>query len=367
MNSSFCKKISFAILIVGSMFLTSCGSSGGGDEEVFEFKSSDLTNKYWYASTFIDNSYATNDVVIVYRFNSGGDLYKQEFSGRRDSEVGTWSLNNDNILIINDETLSVIQEWKIDKSSTRDRIYLKSTNGTRTFHTQISELNDVTADASLVKNVYLKDGTFVNDYRYDFKVKGEKVKSVSALVSANEKYILEESKNSKNESVWRMSKNDAGKYLSGFPGEKLVKFVLKMDSGEEYKLEERIYNKEISALNHQKIDSDHNTGTGLLSLDVEWEALNDIGIYYYVEILNSEKDENNPLFTSNWQPASGGGMQLLTLQEKVAGEFGLALGDNFYVKVVAFLFEDGINPFQGDIHEFNIQAQSQFIKAGGEW
>ncbi|PCH69871.1 MAG: hypothetical protein COC06_06655 [Bacteroidales bacterium] len=367
MNNLFFKKLTFAFSLIGSMFLISCGSSGGGDEVDFEFKSSDLTNKYWYASTFIDDSYATNDVVIVYRFNSGGDLYKQEFSGRRDTEVGNWGLNSDNILTINDETLSAVQEWKIDKSSTKDQIYLKSTNGIRTFHTQISELDDVTADAFLVKNVYLKNGDFVDEYRYEFAVKGESIKSVKALVSSNDEFDLVETINSENESVWRINEVDAEKYLDAFPGERVVKFALKMDSGEEYKLEDQIYNKDISAINYQEVDTDHNTGTDRLSLNVEWEALSDEDVYYYVQILNSDKDENHPLFTSGWQPADGETLQSLLLEENTAGEFGLALGDFFYVKIVALLFEDGINPFQGDIHEFNIQAQSQFIKSGGEW
>lgn len=368
MNTSFYSKLSFAILIVGSIFLTSCGSSSsGGEEEVFEFKSSDLTNKYWYASTFIDDSYAKNDVVIVYRFNSGGDLYKQEFSGRRDSEVGTWSLSADNVLLINDETLTGIQEWKIDQSSTKDHIYLKSTNGIRTFHTQISELDDVTADAFLVKNVYLKNGDFVDEYRYEFAVMGERVRSVKALVSSKDEFDLVETINSENKSVWRINEVDAKKYFDAFPVERVVKFVLVMDSGEEYKLEDRIYNKGISAINYQEVDTDHNTGTGILSLNVEWEALSDEDVYYYVQILNSDKDENHPLYTSNWQPADGEALQSLLLTESYVGEFGLALVDLFSVKIVALLFEDGINPFQGDIHEFNVQAQSQFIKSGGEW
>ncbi len=376
MNNSLFKKLPFVFFLLGSLFFISCGSSsGGGGEEEFEFKSSDLTNKYWYASTFIDNSYSKNDVVIVYRFNAGGDLYKQEFSGRRDTEVGTWSLSSDNILVINDETLTAVQEWKIDKSSTRDRINLKSTSGIRTFHTKIEELEDVSADAFLVKNVYLKpDGSvgeykyeFVEEYRYEFAVRGENINSVKALVSSEDEFDLVKTINSENKSVWRINEFDATKYLNEFPGEKLVKFVLKMDSGDEYKLEEIIYNKEISTLDHQEIDTDHNTGSGLLSLQVEWERLVEDDAYYYVQVLNAEGDENNPLFTSNWQPASSAQMQSITLTETSIGEFGLALGDSYYVKVVAFTYEEGINPFQGDIHEFNIQARSQFIKSGGDW
>ncbi|MDQ1769666.1 hypothetical protein GQR60_07725 [Labilibaculum sp. A4] len=368
MNTSFYNKLSFAILIAGSLFLTSCGSSsGGGEEDVFEFKSSDLTNKYWYSSTFIDDSYSKNDVVLVYKFNGGGDLYKQEFSGRRDVKVGSWSLGDDNTLVIDDETIINSQEWKIDKSSTRDHIFLKSTIGNRDFYTQINELNDVTADASVVKEVYLKNDDFVSGYRYDFEVKGDNIKSAVAKISSNESFTLIKSQNSNDETVWRINEVDANEYLENFPGEKLVKFVLTMNSGEEYKLDEKIYNQDIEALSFQSVDSEHTTGSGALSLVVKWKALDAGNIYYYVQVLNSEKDENNPLFTSNWQPASADALQSMTLEEDSKGDFGLSLGDNFYVKVVAFLYEDGIDPFQGDIYTFNIQARSQFIKAGGEW
>jgi hypothetical protein len=365
------KRFKSLVILAVSAFaiaLTSCGgSSGGGDEEEFEFKSSDLTNKYWYANPYLDQKYATNDAVIVYRFNGGGDLVKQEFSGRRDDDkAGSWNLSDDNVLTINDGTIDAVQEWQIDKSSTKNHLFLKSTFGNRDFFSNVDELNDLTADAVIVKEVILSNNAYVNKYRYEFEVKGGKIEAAKAILS-NSSYDLIETQNSTGETVWRLKEIDAKEYVDSFNGGEVVKFYVKMSSGEEYKLIDEIYNEDIDALNYQSIDSDHNAGEGPLSLSVEWKAINNVDAFYYVEILNAAKDENNPLYTSGWQPASSEELESVDLDETNAGDFGLALGETYYVKVVAYLYEEDLKPYQGDIYSFNIQARSQYIKLGGEW
>ena len=368
MNTSFYNKLSFAILIAGSLFLTSCGSSsGGGEEDVFEFKSSDLTNKYWYANPYLNQGYSTNDAIIVYRFNGGGDLVRQDFSGRLDDDnAGSWNLSEDNVLTINDNNIDGVQEWQIDKSSTKNHLFLKSTVGNRDFYSNIDELNDLTADAIIVKEVIRENGAYLSKYRYEFEVKGSKVE-VAKVILSNTSYDLVEAQNAKGETVWRLKEIDAKKYFDSFNGAETVKFYVKMNSEEEYKLIDEIYNEDIDAMNYQSIDPDHNAGEGPLSLSVQWKAINNVDAFYYVEILNAAKDENNPLYTSNWQPASGKELESIDLKEDNAGDFGLAIGDTYYVKVVAYLYEEDIKPYQGDIHPFNIQAKSQYITLGGEW
>lgn len=367
MNCSLYKKLSFSALIIGSMFLSSCGSSGGGDEEEFAFQTSDLKNKYWYANPYQNQNYSTDDAILVYRFNGGGDLVKQDFSGRRDNdEAGSWTLSDDNVLTIDDETSGNVREYTIDKSSTANHLFLKSSLGNWNFYSSIPELDDLTADAILVKEVILSNGTYESMYRYEFEVKGSNVEEAKVILE-NKTYDLIEAQSSTGETVWRLKEIDAKEYFENFSGAETAKFYVKMTSGEEYKLVDEIYNEDIEALNYQSIDPDHNAGEGALSLSVEWKAINNADAFYYIEILNSEKDENNPLYTSNWQPASGDDMESIILEEENAGDFGLALGDTFYVKVVAYLYEEDIEPYQGDIHSFNIQARSQFIKLGGEW
>lgn len=372
MNNSFFRKLSLGVLVIGSLFLGSCGGgSSDNDEEVFEFKSSDLTNKNWYANPYIDQKFTTDDAIIVYRFNGGGGLIREEFSGRRElSEEGSWSLSTDNVLTIDDASIDVVQEWKIDKSSTRDHILLKSTVGNRDFYSNINELSDLTADAVIVNEVLLENNQYVSKYKYEFEVVGEAVTEVKVILSNSEKFDLIQAKNSKGQQVWRLDENDIN-YFTEFPGKKEIKFYVRMNSGEEYKMVEQIYEQDINAMNYQSVKSEHSTGNGPLSVEVEWKAIGDEMVdyyyYYYVQILNSEKDENNPLFTSNWQPESNDDLQTLTLEEKSAGEFGLSLGETFYVKVVAFLYEEEIDPYQGDIFEFNVQARSQFIRSGGDW
>ena len=369
MNNSFFNKLSFAFLLLGSMFLISCGSSGGGDDDDdFEFKSSDLTNKYWYANPYLNQGYSTNDAVIVYRFNGGGDLVRQEFSGRLDDDkAGSWSLSEDNVLTIDDKTIDGVQEWQIDKSSTTNHLFLKSTVGNRDFFSDVDELDDLTADAIIVREIVLDNGAYVSKYRYEFEVNGSEVKEAKVILSNSKTYDLIEAQNSTGETVWRLKENEAKEYFNSFNGDETIKFYVKMNSGEEYKLTDQINNVDIEALNYQSIDLDHNRGEGPLSVSVEWKALNSVDAFYYVQILNETKDENNPLYTSNWQPKIDATLQTIELKEQDAGDFGLLAGEVFYIKVVAYLYEDEIEPYQGDIHSFNIQAKSQYITLGGEW
>jgi hypothetical protein len=370
MNHSIYKNFSLALLLVGSLSLFSCGgSSGGGDEEEFEFKSSDLTNKYWYANPYRNQNFTTDDALLVYKFNGNGDLVRQDYSGRIDNdEAGTWNLSSDNTLTIDDKTTGNVREYTIDKSSTSNHLFLKSSLGNWDFYSDFDELEDLTADATIVKEVVLSNGNFADKYRYEFEVIGEFIEQAKVILES-ESFNLVEAVNADGKVVWKLTEADAKNYFDTFNGEELAKFYVKMNSGEEFKFEDRIENVNIESLNVEAVTVEHSTGTGPLSVNVEWKAINNDNAFYYVQILNSNKDENNPLVTSNWQPEqnSSDGTQSITLSETSAGDFGLSLGDVFYVKVVAFLYEDGINPYQGDIHDFNKQAKSQYIRSGGEW
>ncbi|WP_282125388.1 hypothetical protein [Marinifilum flexuosum] len=369
MKYSIYKKLSFSLALLGAFSLFSCGGSSGGDEEEFEFKPSDLTNKYWYANPYRNQNFTTDDALLVYKFNGNGDLVRQDYGGRRDNdEAGTWTLSDDNTLTIDDKTTGNVREYTIDKSSASNHLFLKSSLGNWDFYADFNEIQDVTVDAAIVKEVVLSNGSFVNKYRYDFEIKGEFISQAKVILETNS-FELVKSANADGEVVWRLKEADAKEYFETFKGEELVKFYVKMNSGEEFKFEDRIEDNDIEPLNVESVDIDHNTGSGPLSVTVEWKAIDIENAYYYVQILNADKDENNPLVTSNWQPEqnSQDGMQSITLSETNKGDFGLKLGDLFYVKVVAFLYEDGINPYQGDIHDFNKQAKSQYIRSGGEW
>jgi hypothetical protein len=372
MNHSIYKKLSFAFALLGALSLCSCGGSSGGDEEEFEFKPSDLTNKYWYANPYRNQNFSTDDALLVYKFNGNGDLVKQEYSGRRDNEkAGIWNLSQDNTLTINDKTTGNVREYTIDRSSSSTHLVLRGgvSVGNWDFYSDLTELKDLTADAAIVKEVILSNGNFVDKYRYDFEVKGEFISQAKVILETNS-FELVKSANADGKVVWRLKEADAKEYFETFKGEELVKFYVKMNSGDEFKFEDRIENVDIEALNVESVKNpEHNTGSGPLSVKVEWKAIDNTNAYYYVQILNADKDENNPLVTSNWQPkqSTSDEIQSITLSETNAGDFGLMLGDIFYVKVVAFLYEDGINPYQGDIHDFNKQAKSQYIRSGGEW
>ncbi|BAX79477.1 hypothetical protein ALGA_1091 [Labilibaculum antarcticum] len=359
-------------MIVGSLFLTSCGSSsnGGGDEEEFEFNSSDLTNKYWYANPYLSSDYNRNDALIVYRFEGGGVLKKQEFSGRRDEVVGDWSLV-DNQLVIQDESISANdrQEWFVQTSSTSSYLKLNSSTGTREFYTNIDEVNDVTADAYVVNDLRLVNNTYVSSYKMEYAVYGNKLSQVHALTNASTSFELEDFTDFQGEKVYYLKESDRANYFDIFDGASLVKFYLKFDGGENYKLEEQVYGSDIAALDNFSTTATHASGAG--SVTIKWNAIDEDDIYYFVEILDKNANEYLPKFRSTRQSADAGEAKELEIDNLTASEFEaldeLAIGEDYYVKISGFKYEEGIDPDNSSNKEINIQAVTRYIFKAGAW
>ncbi|WP_461641718.1 hypothetical protein [Labilibaculum euxinus] len=371
MNTSFYNKLSFAILIAGSLFLTSCGSSsGGGEEDVFEFKSSDLTNKYWYANPFLSSDYNRNDALIVYRFEGGGVLKKQEFSGRRDEVVGEWSLI-DNQLVIKDESISADnrQEWFIQDKSTNSYLKLNSSTGTREFYTDIDGINDVKADAYVVNELRLVNNVYESAYRLEYIVRGNSLSNVTVLPDASSSYQLEEFTDFKGEKAFQLSANDRFKYVNDFAGSQTIKFYIKLANKEQYKLEEQLYASDIKALSNFDITASHASGSSQVT--VKWKAVDEDNIYYYVEILDKNANENAPKFRSARQSAVAGEEKEIVISSSTANELDLlselTVGEDYFVKIIGFKYEDGIHADNSSNKEENIQAMTRFVLKGGQW
>ncbi|MBL4560658.1 MAG: hypothetical protein JKX79_06690 [Labilibaculum sp.] len=371
MNNLFLKKMTFAFLLIGSMFLISCGSSGGsGDEVDFEFKSSDLTNKYWYANPYLSSDYNRNDALIVYRFEGGGVLKRQEFSGRRDKLVGSWSLN-DNELIIEDESISDDnrQEWFIQSNSIATYLKLNSSSGTRELYTDIDEINDVTADAYVVNDLRVVNNSYKSDYRMEYVVYGENIKECKVLPDADTSFELDDFTDFQGEKVYYLKESDRANYFDNFDGASVVKFYLKLDGGESYKLEEQVYEYEIDALDNFSTTATHASGAG--SVTINWNAIDEDDIYYFVEILDKNANEYLPKFRSTRQSADAGEAKLLEIDNLTDSEFEaldeLAIGEDYYVKISGFKYEDGIDPDNSSNKEINIQAVTRYIFKAGAW
>jgi len=371
MKYSLFNKLSIAVTILGSLTFFSCGSSGGGDsEEVFEFKSSDLTNRYWYANPYLSKEYNYDDALIVYRFEGGGVLKKQDFSGRRDELVGSWSLS-DNELIIEDESISATnrQEWFVQNKSTSNYLKLNSASGTREFFANIDNLNDVSADAYVVNDVRVVNNSNESAYRMEYVVFGEKLSQVSVLPDANTTIQLEDFKDYQGKKVYLLQEQDRANYFDQFMGGQKIKFYLQTDSGDKYKLEDQLYDGDIKALDNISITATHASGSGNVTID--WKAVDEDEIYYYVEILDKNKNEYAPKFRSTRQPATAGEDKSLVIDNSVAYELNqlaeLPVGEDYFVKITGIKYEDGIDANNSSNKEMNIQAMTRFVFKAGQW
>jgi len=378
MNKLITKLVNGLLVLAGSFSVVACGSSGGGGNDL-NLSQVDLADKYWYADNFIAKDYDRDDAILVYKFISGGELYRQELSGKRDVNVGSWDLvdtDNDKIydqLKINDRTAGGAKTWVIDKGeSTKTHLILRGEGGNRDFYTSpeifATDLNDITADAYLVRETFIENGQFVYKFRYEFKVKGEQVEEVKVMTSSSKEYDLV-----KKENVWQLSytTDNPKEYLTAFPGAKKVKFYLRLRSEKKIKLEEQIYNVEIAPVK-EPVVVDHTTGSGKGAI-VTWNPIQikqgytKDHIRYIVQLLKEENSKPNteaPVYTSLPQPTTDGKQKIDIENNKVVG---LKIGDKYYVKVQAILYEEGINPSQGLNKEYNIQAKSEYTKPVGQW
>ncbi|WP_372751141.1 hypothetical protein [Labilibaculum sp.] len=369
MNNLLYKKRYLAGLLLGSLFLFSCGSSSGDEEEV-DFDSSDLTNQYWYANPYLSSGYSYDDAVIVCRFESGGILKRQEFSGRRDEVAGSWTLVDDE-LVIRDTTISESneQDWFIQSSSTASYLKLNSESGTREFYTNIDDLEDVTADAYVVNELYIVDGVFQSAYKMEYVVYGSSLSEVTVLPDASTSLEMEDFTDYLGEKVFYLKEEDRYDYFDVFEGASEVKFYLKTDDGDQYKLEEQVYDSVIPVLDNYSITSSHSVGSS--SITINWTAIDEGDIYYYVEILDQDENEYQPMFRSTRQSASAGEAKTLTIDSSTASEYenldDLVVGEDYYVKISGFKYEDGIDADNSSNKEENIQAVSRYIFKAGSW
>lgn len=238
MKSSITTKLSYALLLLGSVSLFSCSSGGGGgDDDDFEFKKSDLVNKYWYSDTYISSGYNQNDDVLVYRFESGGVLKRQQFSGKRDSAVGKWSLDNDNVLTIEDGSISENhkQILTIKSNSNSKELVLKGEFGVREFFTTVNKIDDVSADAYLVKEVSMSGLDEQVASRLECEVMGNNLDEVTIMYNENDDHKLIETKNADDKSVFVVSADDKEKNNGKYLGKRTVKFYAKVNgSGSDF-------------------------------------------------------------------------------------------------------------------------------------
>jgi hypothetical protein len=358
------KSIGILVVTAFSMALTSCGGSSGGGETEIDFEQKDLINKVWYSNPYLSKDYENDDALIVYRFESGGMLTRQQYSGKRDNNVGTWSLVADK-LEINDNSVqgSTTQEWFIQSGSTTDLLKLNSSSGRREYRTSIMDFEDVTADAFIVNDLRLVDGVYKADFRIDYEVYGKDLDEVTAMLSSTKEEELIEAKDYNNDKIFVLSDEGLDRYLDGFEEEQIVRFYLKTEGDVKFKLDEDLSEDKLDELDYTKVEFVKTVGSTDVTID--WKSLDENDVYYIIEILSSESNSEPVLFRSYLQPAESGAEKSLEISQRIGAEIPLdvnnmIIGENYFIRISGIQYEDSIDPINSSNKRYNIQAKTVF-------
>lgn len=364
MKKNRLKSLGIFVMSVFSIALTSCGgSSGGGDKEI-DFEQKDLVNKYWYSNPYLSASYENDDAVIVYRFESGGILKRQQYSGKRDERVGTWSFIDDVLEIVdNSNESSTTQKWFIQSGSTTDFLKLNSSSGSREYRTSIAGFQDVTADAYIVNDLRLVGNEYKADYRVDYEVTGSDLEEVIAMQSSSEQEELIKSQNYLNDKIFVLSDEGLDRHLDGFDGAREIRFYLRTKTNEKFKLDEDLSEDKLEKLDYTKVKFIKPVGS--TDVTIEWKALDGKDVFYIVEILLSKSNTELALFRSYLQPAESGADKSLEISQSIGAEIPLDvnkmnIGDNYFIRISGLKYEDNIDPINSINKQYNIQAKSVF-------
>jgi hypothetical protein len=358
------KSIGILAVTAFSMALTSCGgSSGGGDSEIgFEVK--DLVNKYWYYNGFVNASYEASGVLLVYKFqgnnyDTNGVLVKQQFSGRKDNvNAGTWELLDDKLTIV-DNTIagSSPQYWYLRKDASGSILKLRGAGdlgGDRDFHSEVSGLKDITADAfySKVRN---SDGSIKTYIGYE--VVGNYLKEVVAMAYKNDINKLVKSYEivtidgvEKERVVLKLDPEEEIDYLDEVNGENEIRFSMELEDGTELMLNESLSSVEIDALDYVR---GYTPDTHVVS----WNANLGAGVFYRVEVLDGN---GKVVFRSLRQSDNSDGVLSLLEVRSVINKLSLLkTEDPIFVRITGFKYEEGVDP-DSFFSDSNIQAKAMY-------
>lgn len=346
-------KIGILSVTILSFVMCSCGGSSGGGEEEISFEVKDLVNKYWYANQYVSADYKQEDALIVYWFEKNGDLVRQEFSGRKESNVGSWSLDEKKI-IITDETFGNGEsiDWFIQSGTDVANLVLSADNGRKmNCTTSISVMADVTADAFVVSSINVSDEVF----KYmQCRVTGKNILEAKLLLSPDRSFDLIKVVEG-TESVFVLDDNSLEELKSDdFPANDDAKFYLKLDNNMEVKLDD-INDDRVIATLENKIN--YNQGTHV----VKWNALDDKNVYYRVEILNREA---KILFRSHALSADAKEVMEIKIDKNFDSEFDyfdeLQVGTPYELRITGVKYEADMDPDTWKHEDYNVQTKTIF-------
>lgn len=344
------KRLGIIAVFAFSIALTSCGGSSGGGESEINFDKTKLVGKYWFANDFVSDNYSQDDDLIVYWFARNGDLVKQEYGGREESPVGTWSLDEKK-LVIKDKTFGNGEsiDWFLQKGTNSDNLVLSANNRRKlNCSTSFSVLNDVKADAFVVSYINLAGD--VSRYM-QCRVIGRDIKEAKLLFKDGKKLGLVKSVEG-TESVYVLSDSDINSLKSvSFPEEDDVKFHLVFDNNVDVKLADVNDDKTIASL---KNVVGYNQGTH----SVNWKSIDENDIFYNIEIVDLE---GKILFRTNPISAKANEDMEILINKDLKEEFGslgaIEIGKQYNIRITGIKYEDDVASTSKHILD-NVQAKT---------
>jgi len=340
--------------------LGACGDDDKRDDS--ELEMSYLTGKDWYYNGWLGNKYeyVQNDLLQVMRLERDNTWKTIDYSGRRVMESGYWEQRGNSIVLKQGEKEDV---WNVLRSGNDYLDVNLNAVGKRSYTTKVDFLKDLTADA-FYRNEW-KEGRYTT--RIGVEVQGNANIREAAMITGPDEYRALEYKG------FHWNEGEPG--MTGqtdVSEDRRVRFYIKIAGSQELKLEDVV-----EAGNMVK-RSPEEVGLTVSSpekrkLKVQWNPYGDSGIgggrevYYQVEILPGNLDENNAWFVSQILPAGTGE---LVISESTGGSVNKLKekkdGEHYVVRLVAIVFERHTDVY--DAYSYaNVQAKTYFTTLKTVW
>lgn len=287
------KILKIAFFLWCSCVLFSCSDSGSGNSGK-DFDMTNKTNKYWYCNKWQNTktSYSKEDLVEAIRFNSDGQLWEMDYSGRVENLVGSWTSEENRITLKYDDGKQEV--WNVLKSD-NNSIRIMNSGWEKTYVIEPSYLQDLTGDAYLYTEVEPSGSST----RLSVSVSGKnaaKIKSDALIILSETQTVPLVYKSAS----W-VEKEVISAESLGLPGRVLdVVFYVNI-SGQPVKFLDRIYNTEVYKKDFASFGLDAINKDRVLT--VKWNPFYESNVYYQVEVLNEKLDSGNPYFISDLLPA----------------------------------------------------------------
>lgn len=347
------KKFFLPAFCAGLVLIAGCSDDDSG----FSLTEQNLIGGKWYYNGWNSASnkygYSGDDVVDVIRFDTGGRMVGLEFSGDRDTLLGSWTLSEESKLRMT-FTDGREEEWTVLEYS-GNRMKVKSW-GERLYERDPMLLEKFTGDAFLVQE-YADDQQLC--YAVGFRVSRDPntVDEACALLSDNERVTL-----TRYTDYWG-GQTESVSTLPAYPSR--VRFYARIGKNNHIKFDEQLYAGKLPSRRYadHALTAAWKAGDLNSSLEVSWMPYDATDIFYRVEVFNESMDLSNPYFSSWVLPAGKSEVSITAAAQGAVNRLNeLERGKKYKVRLTALIYEPGINP-EDQYAAYNIQALTYVTKA----